>query len=237
MSPDERNLIQGLFDRLRQVDGQQRDPEAERLIADNVRVQPGAPYFMSQAIIVQEQALQAAQGRIEELEQRVQQLEAGGQQATKGGFLSSVTGGLFGANKTPAAYAPTSVPPAGARYASQTPVAPYAAQPMAPQMGQMPPQQMQPQQMQQGGGFLKNAMATAAGVAGGALLFQGISSMFGGQHNTASNPWGANPAHASQTGSGGGMANDDGRYQEAEQGLLDDADTVDYGGGDDSMDL
>src|SRR5438045_9303869 len=30
-----------------------------------------------------------------------------------------------------------------------------------------------------GGGFLRSAAATAAGVAGGALLFQGISSMFG----------------------------------------------------------
>ena len=30
-----------------------------------------------------------------------------------------------------------------------------------------------------GGGFLRSAAATAAGVAGGALLFQGISSLFG----------------------------------------------------------
>ena len=36
--------------------------------------------------------------------------------------------------------------------------------------------------MGMGGGFLRNAAATAAGVAGGALLFQGISSLFGG-HN------------------------------------------------------
>ena len=30
-----------------------------------------------------------------------------------------------------------------------------------------------------GGGFLRSAAATAAGIAGGALLFQGISSLFG----------------------------------------------------------
>ena len=35
-----------------------------------------------------------------------------------------------------------------------------------------------------GGGFLRSAAATAAGVAGGALLFEGISSMFG--HNYSS---------------------------------------------------
>ena len=34
-----------------------------------------------------------------------------------------------------------------------------------------------------GGGFLRTALTTAAGVAGGALLFQGISSMFG--HSTS----------------------------------------------------
>ena len=33
-----------------------------------------------------------------------------------------------------------------------------------------------------GGGFLRSALATAAGVAGGALLFEGIRSMFG--HST-----------------------------------------------------
>ena len=34
-----------------------------------------------------------------------------------------------------------------------------------------------------GGSFLRTALTTAAGVAGGALLFQGISSMFG--HSTS----------------------------------------------------
>jgi len=42
-----------------------------------------------------------------------------------------------------------------------------------------------------GGSFLRSAMATAAGVAGGALLFEGIRSMMG------SNPFGS-PAAAAQ---------------------------------------
>ena len=33
-----------------------------------------------------------------------------------------------------------------------------------------------------GGGFLRSAAATATGVAGGALLFQGISSLFGNHY-------------------------------------------------------
>jgi hypothetical protein len=38
---------------------------------------------------------------------------------------------------------------------------------------------MQPSQTS---GFLRNAASTAAGVAGGALLFQGINSLFSGHH-------------------------------------------------------
>jgi hypothetical protein len=41
-----------------------------------------------------------------------------------------------------------------------------------------------------GGGFLRSAMATAAGVAGGALLFEGIRGLMG------SNPFGSSAAAA-----------------------------------------
>jgi hypothetical protein len=41
------------------------------------------------------------------------------------------------------------------------------------------PAQAAPAPTAQGGGFLQNAMATAAGVAGGALLFQGIENLMG----------------------------------------------------------
>jgi hypothetical protein len=43
-----------------------------------------------------------------------------------------------------------------------------------------------------GGGFLRSAMTTAAGVAGGALLFQGISNLFSSHH-------GANTMFAGQS--------------------------------------
>ena len=76
MNQEERQLLQSLFDRLRDSSNQARDPEAERFIADNIRMQPGAPYYMAQAVIVQEQALQEQQNRVAELEDRVQQLEA-----------------------------------------------------------------------------------------------------------------------------------------------------------------
>ncbi len=40
-------------------------------------------------------------------------------------------------------------------------------------------------QPSQTGGFLRGAASTAVGVAGGALLFQGISSLFSGNHGLA----------------------------------------------------
>lgn len=243
MSPDERTLIQGLFDRLKQVESQPRDPEAERLIYDTLRSQPGAPYYMAQAIIVQEQALQAAQAQIQDLERKVSALEGGSRQQAPGGFLSSVTGGLFGANRA----SPSSVPPSGNRYQSAPPpppAQPYAAQPYTSQ----PPTPAQMAQMQpqaQSGGFLKSAMATAAGVAGGALLFQGISNMFGGQHHNTSNPWSSNHQSHAASGSGTGYDDDNSRLAEAEQALVEEQDyagddsysnDTDLGGGD-SLDI
>lgn len=242
MSPDERTLIQGLFDRLQQVETQPRDPEAERMIQDTLRSQPGAPYYMAQAIIVQEQALQAAQTQIQELERKVTELESGGaRQAPPGGFLSSVTGGLFGANRNQPVR-PASVPLSGNRYPTAPPAQPYAAQPYNAQ----PPTPAQLAQMQpqaQSGGFLKSAMATAAGVAGGALLFQGISNMFGGQHQSTSNPWSSNPNTHAASGSGSGHNDENSRLAEAEQALVNDQDYAgdDFGGdtdfGGDSMDI
>jgi len=59
--------------------------------------------------------------------------------------------------------------------------------PPAPRPTTPPPIPQQPIQAQGGGGFLQGALATAAGVAGGALLFQGIESLLG----HSSGPFGA----------------------------------------------
>jgi len=68
MQAHERELIAGLFERLRPFDSQPRDPEAERLIANFVERQPSSAYLLAQTVLVQEQALRAAQARIAELE-------------------------------------------------------------------------------------------------------------------------------------------------------------------------
>ena len=101
MDTNERQLIDGLFDRLQQVDGQAqpRDGGAEQLIRQQIAAMSAAPYYMAQAILVQEQALAAAQQRIEDLEREAAERPAGG-------FL----GGLFGAPSRPAAPRPAMAP-------------------------------------------------------------------------------------------------------------------------------
>jgi hypothetical protein len=154
MQPEERDLIAGLFGRLQSFEAQPRDPEAERLIAQSIAGQPAAPYLLVQTVLVQEQALKAAQSRIADLEAK-----AAAQPAP--GFLASAPRvGPWGN---------ASVPPT--QPVQQAPAyAPQAA----------------------GGGFLRQAMMTAAGVAGGALLFEGIRNMM--NHNPG--PFGGSVANA-----------------------------------------
>jgi hypothetical protein len=89
MDRNDRQAIESLFGKLANVERQAppRDREAEAYIQEQIARQPGAPYFMAQTIVVQEQALNAAQGRIEELEREV----ASGQ-SSGGGLLSGILG-------------------------------------------------------------------------------------------------------------------------------------------------
>jgi uncharacterized protein len=89
MDQDERRVIEDLFDKLRRVESEAppRDPEAENLIRRRIGEQPGAPYHMAQAIVVQEHALAASQARLRELERELARRPAGS------GFLSGLFGG------------------------------------------------------------------------------------------------------------------------------------------------
>ncbi|MCU6535032.1 DUF2076 domain-containing protein, partial [Klebsiella pneumoniae] len=96
MSPEETQLLKSLFDRVKSASSTPRDAEAEALINQAVRDQPASPYYLAQAVIVQEKGLEAAAAHISQLEERIHQLENGNgapQQAQQGGFLSSIFGG------------------------------------------------------------------------------------------------------------------------------------------------
>ena len=68
MTPEERNLVIELFDRLGTLEDAPRDPDAERLLRDGLRQAPNAPYALVQTVLVQDEALKRADARIRELE-------------------------------------------------------------------------------------------------------------------------------------------------------------------------
>jgi hypothetical protein len=178
MTPQEKDLLTTLLARLKNAGGQPKDPEADTLIRQALAEQPDMPYYLTQTVLIQDLSLHQAQQRVADLEKQL----GDAQQAAK---PTSFLGGLFGSRP--------SAPPAGPQ-----PAGPWTR---SPQVASAPPAQpygqpggyAQPGYGQPGGGgllgggmgggsgFLRSAAATAAGVAGGALLFQGIESLFG-QH-------------------------------------------------------
>ena len=69
MTPEERNLVTDLFDRLARLEESPRDREAERLIQDGLRQAPNATYALVQTTLIQDEALKRADGRIRELDE------------------------------------------------------------------------------------------------------------------------------------------------------------------------
>ncbi|MDB5483718.1 MAG: hypothetical protein JWO83_4771 [Caulobacteraceae bacterium] len=157
MTPDERALLQRFLQDLVQTRGVAKDPEADSMIRDALRASPDAAYVLVQHAILSDQALHAAQDQITTLQEQLRNAGA----APPARFLGGPS--------------------------------PWA-QAAAPQPQPQPQPQWQPQPQPSrgffgpgpfasGGGlgsFLRNAGTTAAGVAGGALLFEGLSGLFGG---------------------------------------------------------
>lgn len=152
MTPDERQLLTRFLQDLAQARAGQKDAEAATMISQAMNANPDAPYLLVQHTVMSDEALHAAQARIADLES---QLAGSGQNQP-----SSFFGGGWRSGQG----ASTSVPP------SPPPQQPsYAPQPGGP--------------FSMGGGlgsFLRNAGTTAAGVAGGEMLFEGLSGLFGG---------------------------------------------------------
>ena len=155
MQNQEQQLIENLFSRLKQAESQggSRDAAAEQLIQQHLQNQPGAPYYMSQAILIQEAALKKLNAQVSELENRLAQAQQQPtQQQNSGGFLSS----LFGGGSRPTA--------------QQQPAWNNAPQP--------PQYASQQQAAARGTGFLGGALQTAVGVAGGVVMADMLTSMF-----------------------------------------------------------
>ncbi|TAI61868.1 DUF2076 domain-containing protein [Bradyrhizobium sp. Leo170] len=241
MTPQERQLIDDLFDRLAKLENAPRDPEALAAISEGLRKAPNAVYALVQTALVQDEALKRANDHIQQLE-----AELGGgpqQQGQGGGFLDSMRDAIFGQNQNqPRGSVPPVRPPeGGSRPAWNTGQAMQQAQGPGsygqPPYGQQPQSYGAPQAGPFGGGggsFLGTAAAAAAGVVGGSLLMNSIRGLMGGggghqafgdSGNLGDNkPWGNDQ-------SGGNLARDagvndigsGGRDNDSRAGLYDQA--------------
>jgi len=232
MSPEERDLLTGLFDRIRSAANAPRDQEAETLIQDAIKAQPYAPYLLAQTVLVQDQALRAANDRLQQLEGKVKELEAkAAGQPRSGGFLSGL-GTLFGGGPPPAPRPSAPPPPAGGGW----------NQPSRQSGWQQPPQGYAPGPAPApgpwggggggSGGFLTGALGTAAGVAGGVLLADSIRGLFTGHNNSlgiGTGFGGTSPGLGGETivnnyyDSPGSLAQQDAAPQDAQQDASDNA--------------
>jgi hypothetical protein len=114
-------------------------------------------------------ALSEAHNRIQELEQQLAAAKAAPPQPP-----TSFLGGPRGSVPSAGPWARPAAPPPPPPQAQGSPWSP-AGQPYAP----APPAMAPLAAPGASSGFLRQAATTAAGIAGGALLFQGISSLFG----------------------------------------------------------
>jgi hypothetical protein len=203
MTPQERQLVDELFDRLSKVESAPRDPDAANAIAEGLRAAPNAVYALVQTVLLQDEALKRANHRIQELEQAHV-----GEQSQSGGFLDSMRDTIFGQSQSRGSV-PNVPPPVPNRpvwnsgqvlQQSQSPgqydqgpygqgsygQGSYGQGSYGQGYGQAGPYG-QPYGAPQGpfgggGSFLGTAAAAAAGMVGGSLLLNSIRSMMGGQH-------------------------------------------------------
>src|SRR3954471_7767238 len=160
MNPQERQLVDDLFDRLAKLENAPRDPDAMAAISQGLRKAPHALYALVQTTLLQDEALKRANARIQELEGS----EPEPQQS--GGFLDSMRDAIFGPTPSRGSV-PNVRPPEPSRPAWNTgQVMQHAQGPGAyaqPSYGQP---YGGPQAPGGGGSFLGTAAAAAAGVVG-----------------------------------------------------------------------
>jgi hypothetical protein len=254
MSPEERQLLTSLFDRVRSAAATPRDRDAEALVDQSTREQPYATYYLAQAVIVRQ--LEAEQSDNHQAEQG-------------GGFLSSI----FGSSQPPQPRTPVAPPEPPSAAPSSGPWGAAPRQQIQQNQGfdstprAMPQQQPSGPWSQQmsapsaGGSFLQGALGTAAGVAGGMLLANSLSGIFGGHMSSlglgapasGANPLGGGPVEetvvnnyfgddkekpqAASADTKNDDAKDDADLQEASYDDDDDNDDQSDSGGDDSFDV
>ncbi len=157
MTPQDSQLLQDFLAQLVQARGVAKDPEAEAMINRAASQQPDATYLLVQRALLMQQALNNARNEIASLQSQLRNGAPQGQPS----FLDPNAWGNSGTARPSASASPPYQQPA--------------------------PASMQAQQEPPSGGFLSgrggsmlgNIASTAAGVAGGAFLFQGLEHLLG----------------------------------------------------------
>lgn len=178
-------MLMSLAQRVNQTQLQEKDPDAENLLGRELGANSDALYILAQTVLVQDIALQQAKAQVTQLQQQAQQTQ---QQPAK---ATSFLGGLFGRHDSPppGQQAPP-LPPQMQQPGQAPPYQPVPSYQQAPYQPQ-PPQYYPPGQPPYGqpqflgapagqSSFLRGAMQTAAGVAAGALAFEGVESILHG---------------------------------------------------------
>lgn len=175
MTPEERDLLSRFLDDLSRAQPGPKDAEAAARIAEALRA-PDAGYVLVQHAILADAALQDAQARIADLEHRLEEV-GGWAPAQRGDEGGGFLGALFGRARPGAGPSQSgghpigrpvpAVPTTGSGYDPGRGGAPYSARGAFGGGGGL-------------GSFLRGAGQTAAGVAGGAFLFEGLQGLFGG---------------------------------------------------------
>ena len=159
MTPQEESMLNDLIGRVEQTQLPEKDPEAEQLLNQRLGRNPNGLYILAQTVLVQKYALEQAQAQLAQLRQQTQSVP----QPAHTSFLGNLLG-----HRDPAPPPPPPPPQPGYGAAPAPPWTPV------PAYGPPPPAA--------GGGssFLRTAATTAAGVAAGALAFEGVESLMHG---------------------------------------------------------
>ena len=163
MTPQEEQLLNSLAERVNQTQLQEKDPDAEALLNRELGGNQDALYILAQSVLVQNIALEQAKAQVTQLQQQVQQARQQPARAT------SFLGNLLGHRDPAPPPQPTYLPP-------QQGYVP----PPPPPPGYVDPQYQQQYAPVGQPSFLRGAMQTAAGVAAGALAFEGVEAVLHG---------------------------------------------------------
>ncbi len=179
MTPEERELLTSFLQQMAQARAEQKDPEADALIRDAAARQPDALYLLTQRALGLDYALNATQAQVAKLQTELDQLR---QPAPARQSFIGDTNAWGRSSSSAAPTASASLAASAASNADLAPLAPLGSNTLQRNAVQarQSNQSMRPAASASswgGAGILGTVAGAAAGVVGGALLYQGISSM------------------------------------------------------------